>query len=54
MTASAIKNAEGAIIGVSEIARDITEQRRAQEQQNLLLREMSHRVKNLFAVASGR
>ena len=53
VTASAIKNAEGAIIGVSEIARDITEQRRAQEQQNLLLREMSHRVKNLFAVASG-
>jgi PAS domain S-box-containing protein len=53
VTASAVKNAEGAIIGVSEIARDITEQRRAQEQQTLLLREMSHRVKNLFAVASG-
>jgi PAS domain S-box-containing protein len=32
---------------------DITERRRAQEQQSLLLREMNHRVKNLFAVTSG-
>jgi PAS domain-containing protein len=30
-----------------------TERRRAREQQNLHLREMRHRVKNLFAVASG-
>ncbi|MGH6848011.1 MAG: PAS domain S-box protein [Methylocella sp.] len=30
---------------------DITERRRAQEQQRLLLREMNHRVKNLFALA---
>jgi len=29
---------------------DITDRRRAQEQQTVLLREMSHRVKNLFAV----
>jgi PAS domain S-box-containing protein len=53
LTVSPVKNAEGRIIGASKIARDITERRRAQEQQNLLLREMSHRVKNLFAVASG-
>ena len=53
VTVSPIKNAEGRIIGASKIARDITERKRAQEQQNLLLREMSHRVKNLFAVASG-
>ncbi len=53
ITVSPIKNAEGTIIGASKIARDITERRRAQEQQNLLLREMSHRVKNLFAVTSG-
>jgi two-component system CheB/CheR fusion protein len=32
-------------------ASDITERRRAQEQQQLLVRELSHRVKNLFAVA---
>ncbi|MGH6839538.1 MAG: sensor histidine kinase [Methylocella sp.] len=53
LTVSHVKDAEGRIIGVSSIARDITEQRRAQAQQNLLLREMSHRVKNLIAVASG-
>src|SRR5581483_10790105 len=34
-------------------ARDITERRQAQEQQELLVREMNHRVKNLLALASG-
>jgi PAS domain S-box-containing protein len=53
LTVSPVKSAEGRIIGASKIARDITERRRAEEQQNLLLREMSHRIKNLFAVASG-
>jgi PAS domain S-box-containing protein len=53
VTVSPLRNAEGTIIGASKIARDITERRRAQEQQNLLVREMSHRVKNLFAVTSG-
>ncbi len=51
LTVSPIKNAHGQIVGASKIARDITERRRAEEQQNLLLREMSHRVKNLFTVA---
>jgi PAS domain S-box-containing protein len=32
---------------------DITERRRAQEQQNLLMQELNHRIKNLFAIASG-
>jgi PAS domain S-box-containing protein len=32
---------------------DITQRRRAQEQQNLLLRELNHRIKNLFAITSG-
>ncbi|HEX3494994.1 MAG TPA: PAS domain S-box protein [Methylocella sp.] len=53
VTVSPLKDAEGRIIGAAKIARDITARRRAQEQQNLLVREMSHRVKNLFAVASG-
>jgi two-component sensor histidine kinase len=48
-----VRDAEGRIIGASKIARDITERRRAQEKQGLLLREMNHRVKNLFALASG-
>ena len=50
---SPVKNPEGNIIGASKIARDITERRRAEQQQRLLLREMDHRIKNLFAVASG-
>jgi two-component sensor histidine kinase len=54
LTVSPVKDAEGRIVGASKIARDITARRRAQEQrENLLVREMSHRVKNLFAVASG-
>lgn len=53
LTVSPIKDSAGNIIGVSKIARDITERRRAQEEQLLLLREMDHRIKNLFAVASG-
>jgi two-component sensor histidine kinase len=44
---------EGKIVGASKIARDITERRRAEEQQHLLFREMDHRIKNLFALAGG-
>ena len=52
LSVSPIKNREGRVIGASKIARDITERRRAEEQQHLLIREMDHRVKNLFALAS--
>ncbi|NTI30938.1 PAS domain S-box protein, partial [Rhizobium rhizogenes] len=52
LSVSPIKNREGRVIGVSKIARDITERRRAEEQQHLLIREMDHRVKNLFSLAS--
>ena len=51
LTVSPIKSSDGRIIGASKIARDITERRRALEQQQLLLKEMDHRVKNLFALA---
>lgn len=52
LTISPVRNGSGQVIGASKIARDITERRITQEQQRLLLREMSHRVKNLFAVAA--
>ena len=35
------------------VAQDITEQKAAQEQQGLLVRELNHRIKNLFAVTGG-
>jgi PAS domain S-box-containing protein len=52
ITVSPIRNAQGAIVGASKIARDISEKRRNEERQTMLLREMNHRVKNLFALAS--
>jgi PAS domain S-box-containing protein len=50
LTVSPVVDAEGRLIGASKIARDISRIKRAQEQRTLLLREMNHRVKNLFAV----
>lgn len=51
LSVSPIRNAEGTVIGASKIARDITERRQAQEQQSLMIREMSHRIKNLLTLA---
>jgi transcriptional regulator of acetoin/glycerol metabolism len=51
ITVSPIKDDKGEIVGASKIARDITQLKRARERQELLLREMDHRVKNLFALA---
>ncbi len=49
LTLSPVKNAEGKIVGASKNARDITEQKRAQEQIATLAREAEHRSKNLLA-----
>jgi PAS domain S-box-containing protein len=49
LTISPVKNSEGKIIGASKVARDITEQKRSQEQIATLAREAEHRSKNLLA-----
>ncbi|GAW34917.1 blue-light-activated histidine kinase 1 [Roseovarius sp. A-2] len=53
LTVSPVRDSGGNIVGASKIARDITLQRQAIEQQQLLLSEMRHRVGNSFAVAGG-
>jgi PAS domain S-box-containing protein len=53
LTISPIRDPGGKIVGASKIGRDITDLRVAQERQDILLRELNHRVKNLFAVANG-
>ncbi|MCB5177618.1 MULTISPECIES: sensor histidine kinase [Microvirga] len=40
-------------VSLSGIISDITEQKASQEAQQLLTRELTHRVKNLFAIANG-
>ena len=51
LTVSPIRDSDGRIVGASKIARDISELKRTRDRQHLLLREMSHRVKNLFALS---
>lgn len=53
LTVSPLRDRSGRIIGASKIARDISDQIRMREHQNLVLHEMSHRVKNVLAVAGG-
>jgi PAS domain S-box-containing protein len=53
ITVSPIRDGKGRVIGASNVTRDITERKRAETQRNLLLREMRHRVKNLFSLTSG-
>jgi PAS domain S-box-containing protein len=53
LAVSPIQDAAGRVVGAAKIARDITERRRTEEQRQLLLREMNHRVKNLFSLAGG-
>ena len=53
LSVSPLHDAAGRVVGASKIARDITERKRAEERQMLLVGEMSHRVKNVLAVAAG-
>jgi PAS domain S-box-containing protein len=49
LTISPVKDAQGGIVGASKIARDITEQKRAERLQQTLVHELNHRVKNTLA-----
>ena len=43
----------GRPVGLHAIARDVTERRRAEERQRLLVNELNHRVKNTLALVQG-
>jgi PAS domain S-box-containing protein len=49
LTVSPVKSANGKIVGASKIARDISAQKRSQEQIVTLAREAEHRSRNLLA-----
>lgn len=49
LTISPIHDRSGRIIGASKIARDITDRKRAERLQRLLISELNHRVKNTLA-----
>lgn len=53
LTISPVRTEGGEILGASKIARDISSAKRDAERQELLLREMNHRIKNLFAMVTG-
>ncbi len=50
LSVSPLNNAEGEVIGASEIIRDMTEHRRADEHRNILVAELNHRAKNSLAI----
>lgn len=50
LTISPIRDRHGKIVGISKIARDITDLKEAEARVHGLMREVNHRVKNQFAV----
>jgi PAS domain S-box-containing protein len=51
LTVSPVCDSGGRIVGASTIAHDVSALKRQQEAQNLIIREMNHRIKNLLAIA---
>ncbi len=49
LTVSPIRDRLGRVIGASKVSRDITERKRHEELQKLLIGELNHRVKNTLA-----
>lgn len=50
LSISPVCDTEGRVIGASKIARDVSERRALAARQAILLREMNHRIKNLFSI----
>jgi PAS domain S-box-containing protein len=50
LTVSPVRDKFGNIVGASKVARDVTERKRAEELQRLLVDELNHRVKNTLAI----
>ncbi|GJD31536.1 hypothetical protein PMNALOAF_2795 [Methylobacterium adhaesivum] len=48
-----VRDERGALIGYASVTRDLRERKRAEEARNLLIKELSHRIKNIFAVVEG-
>ncbi|WP_375410120.1 PAS domain S-box protein [uncultured Methylobacterium sp.] len=44
---------DGALMGYATVTRDLRERKRAEEARDLLIKELSHRIKNIFAVVGG-
>ncbi len=49
ITVSPLRNRSGTIVGASKIARDVSERKRNEELQEILVNELNHRTKNLLA-----
>jgi PAS domain S-box-containing protein len=49
ITVSPMRDSTGRIIGASKVARDITDRKRAEDVQRLLIDELNHRIKNTLA-----
>ncbi len=52
-SASPLRDADGNIVGAVAAAIDVTEQKRREKQVRLIMRELTHRSKNLLAVIQG-
>jgi PAS domain S-box-containing protein len=50
LTVSPLRDKFGVVVGASKVARDVTQRKRAEKLQRLLIDELNHRVKNTLAM----
>ncbi|MCJ2035184.1 PAS domain S-box protein [Methylobacterium sp. J-068] len=48
-----VRDDDGTFVGYATVTRDLRERKRAEEARDLLIKELSHRIKNIFAVVGG-